>query len=285
MVGRRFAVLATAFVAALLCAAPAALAAVTKSGPLRYSTVSGSVGDIGVGKLGASCPGASRIASIGGSIANPQSNSSGLSNLEIFGARDGGSSTAYNDSSQPAAQRTTAVCLARGGGALTYDTSEGVIPANETSYAQSVSCTSGRLLAGAIATSGVLGSVSLEELAPQMEQRVPSRTTLAWALSRDFADSPIDYAATAICLPSEVGKLRYVYRARVAFGYEKTTVRAPCPKGTRVIGGGVGRFPTQLEASEPYDDGDAGKVPDDGWSSRSFNFRPTAVITHAVCLG
>ncbi|UJA21314.1 hypothetical protein HJD18_14560 [Thermoleophilia bacterium SCSIO 60948] len=268
--------------ASLAIAGPAA-AAVTKSGPIRYSAESLSYGAGSSAEVSAPCPGASRIAAVGGSVAST-TNSIGLSNLRIAGTRDGASSTGYNDGSEQTRQRTTAVCLTKGGDSLSYSATDGTVSTEGSTASGGVSCTTGRIVAGALATSGLIGAVQLEELTPVLDGRRVNRTTLEWSFSKASTPTELSYEATAICLPPAAGRLRHVYRARVAFGGETTVVRAPCPKGTRAIGGGTGRLPFALQASQPYDDGDPGRVPDDGWMSRTYDPSTQAVVTHAVCL-
>ena len=62
------------------------------------------------------------------------------------------------------------------------------------------------------------------------------------------------------------------------------TLKAPCPRGSSVLGGG---FDTnyndgRIRASAPYDGGDRGQTPDDGWQARALvgdtrEFQVTAI--------
>ena len=64
-------------------------------------------------------------------------------------------------------------------------------------------------------------------------------------------------------------QLRYPRAKKASPGRERTTVKAACTGGTHVLSGGgaaPGPFKSQrLVQSAPYDSGDAGVEPDDGW--------------------
>jgi hypothetical protein len=69
----------------------------------------------------------------------------------------------------------------------------------------------------------------------------------------------------------------------------RTVATAPCPKGTRTIGGGeatgAGFGQITLQQTFPYDDGDKGSKPDDGWRAQVAHDAGTQVrikVT-AVC--
>lgn len=67
------------------------------------------------------------------------------------------------------------------------------------------------------------------------------------------------------------------------------TISVPCPKGTYVTGGGgqASGEPedARLHSTSPYDDGDAGSRPDDGWRVRAFNLTedPLQLTAYAIC--
>jgi hypothetical protein len=64
-------------------------------------------------------------------------------------------------------------------------------------------------------------------------------------------------------------------------------LRAPCPKGTHVLGGGevtnAGYFTARLHHTFPYDDRDRGKAPDDGWEVRMSNVGEHHFVAYAIC--
>ena len=67
------------------------------------------------------------------------------------------------------------------------------------------------------------------------------------------------------------GKYHYGVKAKgTPPGDSQTNVRLPCPRGTRVLGGGGGGssgVPSEqsINFNGPFDNGDSGRVPEDGW--------------------
>jgi hypothetical protein len=82
-------------------------------------------------------------------------------------------------------------------------------------------------------------------------------------------------------------KMRYRFTAKVIFP-GASTVRTSCPKrGWDVSGGGVQGFFSRIDASEPFDNSDKAKAPDDGWRATvqlSQGADPAALLVHAICL-
>ena len=79
-------------------------------------------------------------------------------------------------------------------------------------------------------------------------------------------------AVWAICAP---GNTRY-QRADVGVRVNKAkNLKAKCPNGTSVVGGGIYLTGSNSEifisATRPWDSGDKGKKPDDGWFVRAAN--------------
>jgi hypothetical protein len=103
--------------------------------------------------------------------------------------------------------------------------------------------------------------------------------------ANNSTSSAAQMTTTAIC-----GKGAYVYRTakkRVAVN-KAGQAKAGCPKGTRVVGGGVGApgdHGVEVGASEPADGGDKDSKADDAWLGRESNSsskRTTMKVT-AVC--
>jgi hypothetical protein len=80
---------------------------------------------------------------------------------------------------------------------------------------------------------------------------------------------------TASAATRSAGGLKYVTKKVSVNGSGSVTATASCPKGTRTIGGGErnGAAPGELRISQtfPYDNGDKGSRPDDGWRVRVFH--------------
>ncbi|MGI9021582.1 MAG: hypothetical protein ACR2G3_12845 [Solirubrobacterales bacterium] len=96
--------------------------------------------------------------------------------------------------------------------------------------------------------------------------------------------------ALAVC-GQQVSKYRT--KARDIDPQETLTVKAPCPTGTRVTGGG-GRIKdattlssnADLNSSFPYDGNDGDSDHDDGWAVRGWNDRPSGrgrLTAYAIC--
>jgi hypothetical protein len=85
------------------------------------------------------------------------------------------------------------------------------------------------------------------------------------------------------------GKLRYPERSVKVKGGKAGTAKVPCRDGMHIAGGGglIQSVPgeARLNSSYPFDDGDAGKRPDDGWVVRAINEGDDAdfLEAHAVC--
>jgi hypothetical protein len=80
------------------------------------------------------------------------------------------------------------------------------------------------------------------------------------------------FVAYAICL---AGSVSYVTAGASAPAGRGMTAKAWCPSGTHVAGGGAtvagSASASYLNASHPFDSGDADTRPDDGWRARGFN--------------
>jgi hypothetical protein len=67
----------------------------------------------------------------------------------------------------------------------------------------------------------------------------------------------------------------YVSRTTTIHPGQAGSVRAPCGNGLHVLGGGAALPRTGsaafVNSTYPYDSGDAGSAPDDGWTARAFN--------------
>ena len=85
------------------------------------------------------------------------------------------------------------------------------------------------------------------------------------------------------------GKLRYPERSVKVKGGKTGTAKASCREGMHIAGGGglIQSVPgeARLNSSYPFDDGDRGKRPDDGWAVRAINNGDDAdfLEAHAVC--
>jgi len=83
------------------------------------------------------------------------------------------------------------------------------------------------------------------------------------------------------------GELNYQRNETAVSGPVNQTVKARCPQLRHVTGGGYEHVSeVEVEASRPFDSGDAGTVPDDGWE---VEFAPSGaaveefVAVYAIC--
>jgi hypothetical protein len=96
-------------------------------------------------------------------------------------------------------------------------------------------------------------------------------------------------APAAAASTESAGGYRYATKAVGAKPGKRVSASVACPNGTRVIGGGErnsGGFGSiELGQTFPYDDGDKGSTPDDGWRIRARNLAagPVQVRVTAVC--
>jgi hypothetical protein len=83
------------------------------------------------------------------------------------------------------------------------------------------------------------------------------------------------------------GGFRYVTKNYPSQSEALRTLSAPCPRGTHVWGGGhynTGGFSEALPRhSYPYDGGDRGKSPDDGWKAQVSAQEGVIVSVYATC--
>jgi hypothetical protein len=139
-----------------------------------------------------------------------------------------------------------------------------------------------------IGSSNAVGEADIKASYPSDRQGTDRRPDGAWvALAENGSGAPKALDVMAVC---KQGKFHY---RRVSHGIRSGTARTlktSCPGDTHVSGGGVGAFGNQLtgaylNSSFPYDDADAGSVPDDGWKGRIYNGagERNGMIAYAIC--
>jgi hypothetical protein len=81
--------------------------------------------------------------------------------------------------------------------------------------------------------------------------------------------------------------ISYVQKAYKDKSASYPTLRAACPSGTHVLGGGeatnAGYADVRLHHTFPYDDGDRNKAPDDGWGVKVTNAGSNDLFAYAIC--
>jgi hypothetical protein len=89
---------------------------------------------------------------------------------------------------------------------------------------------------------------------------------------------------------TSAGDMVYRTKTKTNRAGQQTSIRVKCPSGTRVQGGGGGGLSTiagdqALNFSVPFDGGDSGAAPDDGWVAYVDNNtgRNLEMVGWAVC--
>lgn len=100
-------------------------------------------------------------------------------------------------------------------------------------------------------------------------------------------DNDLTLGENAVC--GGVGEASYPQADKASPKRKRTRARVSCQSGTRVLGGGgsaPGPFRSQrLVSSAPFDSGDAGKSPDDGWRIAVDNLgkKNREITVYAIC--
>lgn len=101
-------------------------------------------------------------------------------------------------------------------------------------------------------------------------------------------DNDLTLGETTVCA-TDAGQVGYPSRSRATPKRARTTARVDCAGGRHALSGGAlasGPFKSQrLVASAPFDDGDAGAKPDDGWRVAVDNLgkRRRSLDAFAIC--
>ena len=273
---------------ALGVAAAPASADEFKSGPVTYVT---STINIPAGEQDAAtgfCPGDRNVSGGGASIAGDtgEADDADISTMQPADFVDGDAITddawiadASNDDNVSHALTTTAVCVKTSKADISYVESESPYGAGVIAGGTAVACGGG----GEI-TSGGLSSdsssadlIELEALEHSFNGKDPSYNVLSAGFTKEGA--AIDVTTFGLCT---VEALEHRYKDRIIFG-PGGTIKAKCPKGARVLGGGFSRYPTDLIASAPFDGNDADSAPDDGWKVKMTTLAPIAGFAYAHC--
>jgi hypothetical protein len=88
-----------------------------------------------------------------------------------------------------------------------------------------------------------------------------------------------------MCIEPGTFKVRYAEERATIPNGETRVLKADCPGKSKVAGGGFGLAASNALASQPFDDRDRNKAPDDGWKAKLVNsFDPSAYYVQAFCL-
>ena len=156
---------------------------------------------------------------------------------------------------------------------ITCMTNSTPIPPNQPA-APSVSCPGGTRLIGAggdaatVTAEGILASLRPTDGADGDTK--PDDGLVSYA--HNTTGTGRQSVAYAMCA---AGRMRYPARHTGTPSGKQRTLRVPCPSGTKVVSGGFylsgANSDIHLNAFIPYDGGDAGSKPEDGWRTSATN--------------
>jgi hypothetical protein len=277
----------TAVLFALLLV-PQAAADTFDSGPVTYVTEDVNLLAGGANGVTAFCPADRNVSGGGAAIAGQtgESDDADISTLRPADTGDGGSipddawiADASNEDNIGHVLTTTAICVKTSKADVSYPESEGSVGAGNVSGGTFVSCLGGEITGSGLDTNSASPDlVELEALEHSFSGKEAIYTGVGSGYTKEGAG--IDYTAFGLCTDAE---LKHRYESRVIFG-PVTTLKAKCPKGTRVLGGGFSRYPTDLLASAPFDGKDGDDAPDDGWRVKMRTLSPLAGFAYTHCL-
>ena len=295
MNGTRLCGVGLAALIALGATAPSG-AKVRKAGPFRYVSETTNIASGGGLAWDATCPDGSRLTGGGGSIAGPPSDVTMTSSFPLDGA-DAGSeiddvwrAETFNDTASSKQAWVDAVCLrtGTGGSQLDYASDGNAIGAGNISTFAGATC-SGRVVGGGANLPGNPANEALNSTFP-LPPGGDGTPTNQWSARVRSSNGPTTLFGFAICLPQGAMKFRYRTTERIIFGGQNRRAVAKCPaKGSwRVAGGGMRGVFLTLSLTRPWDSGDKGKAPDDGWVVKAglpspFS-DPVVVQAWAVCV-
>jgi len=157
-----------------------------------------------------------------------------------------------------------------------------------TGFNSFVSCVGDDVaVAGGVEISGTGLQGRMGSSQPEPKPGGFSHGALDWRSAAQHLTQPqTDIGFYAVCKKSGKSGLKYRTRTRSIKPAAERTVKAACPDGYQVIGGGLLSADPSVLATVPYDSGDANAKQDDGWKVRAVSDYPlkTDLTTFAVCL-
>jgi hypothetical protein len=283
---RRFLLLAACVLPCVILAAGVALAA----GGLKYVSKQKTASNVEPGRTfdTAKCPHAKHHVTGGGlRVTGPSEPlelevGSSLPTARHNGWRGG----ANNSSAANAQMTTTAIC---GKGKLVYKSVKKSIAVDEVSQKKARCPKRTKVIGGGVGAPGDHG-VEVAASEPSDGSDHNSKPDDAWfGRESNTSTSNTRMTVTAVC--AKRGKFRYVHSARASMPNDtQRTVSASCPGSKHVTGGGIdikGKSgDLEVNSSFPFDSGDAGSTPDNGWRVTGNNDgsgSTTSVRAFAIC--
>ena len=274
-------------VAALAVAVPAGADNLGRAGPVRYVAKSVTLTSATDGAHAqANCPVGWKAVSGGATIKPGATRGLDWNDKDPGASSRGWYASAWQSSSKSTTLRTFGVCLQT---ALTVDTASkfGVSPGAVTVTA---TCPSGSIVVGGGGRPiGPMGEWTLNASRNIDGPDVDPSPNDAWQAYYHYDGSDGDgLLVDAICVGS-VGEPAYRDTSTSILPRSTKTVRSSCGSGEHVLGGGAyitgSTASARVAGSRPFDSGDAGTVPDDGWLATYRNTSDTALTAyaHSIC--
>ena len=164
-------------------------------------------------------------------------------------------------------------------GALSYVVGPNTTTGPAAQGSATASCPASTFVVGGGAFStGAFGAVATGSSGPS--------GNASWVEETDVHAGTQSHRAFAIC---DATMPNVEFGSKLVPTGEERRVRAECPSGENVYGGGYLASPnygnTNTRSSRPYDDDDPDKDRDDGWEVTTFNFAPapTEALVYAEC--
>ena len=146
-----------------------------------------------------------------------------------------------------------------------------------------------RAISGGVDTTGGFGQEALVYSLPSTDDMVHFGS---WQAGYDNLGTVSGDYLTAGAICGDLSGFASVIKSVNSNGSTRATAKSRCPKGTHAVGGGgyttAGFGEQRLVDSAPFDSGDAGKQPDDGWRVTGDNVAPGSstpqhLLAYAQC--
>ena len=105
------------------------------------------------------------------------------------------------------------------------------------------------------------------------------------SVGKNLGGGTMDMSFFGICREAGASGLKFASRTRNYNPDKKASVKARCPDGYRVVGGGIESPDPLVMATIPYDANDVDLKPDDGWKASAVNNDDIKreLTAHATC--
>lgn len=274
--------------AGLVATVPADADSLGRAGPVRYvvksATLTSSLPD--GAEAQANCPVGWKAISGGATIKPGATRGLGWNDKAPGSSSRGWVAEAWQTSAKSTTLRTYGVCLETS--LLTVDTGS-IFSAPGGTVTATASCPEGSIVVGGGGrpigdTSDWTMNTSHNVDGPDADP-VPND---GWRAYYHYTGSDGDLLVDAVCVGS-VGEPAYRSTSTSVLPRSTKTVKSSCGAGEHVLGGGAyingSAASARVAGSRPFDSGDAGTVPDDGWlvTYRNTSDSPLTAEARSIC--